>query len=117
MKDFHSDALRIDIRRSAVDIELKWHGQSTSRRPGDALSPFFGEVLTQTAGRKLVVDFRGLEFMNSSTVRPIIDFLDKARNVAPAIEVRYHSTVTWQRLSFKVVEALAKQWANVTFES
>ncbi|MCC6875272.1 MAG: hypothetical protein IT378_13275 [Sandaracinaceae bacterium] len=63
-----------------------------------------------------MLDFRELEYMNSSTVRPIIELLQSANTNASAVRVLYRSGVTWQRLSFRLIEALSKDWGKVTME-
>ena len=117
MNDLDAGGLRIVVESTPTSVQLKWRGRSVERRPATTLGPFFETVLAELGDRRLMIDFREFEFMNSSTVRPIIEFLRSASEVAKAIEVYYHGGITWQRLSFKVVEALAKEWDNVSFSS
>src|ERR1043166_2822721 len=76
-----------DLRIEALDddpssaVRLLWRGKSNNRHPGEALAPFFREVLA-TAGRRqlpLELHFEDLEHFNSSTITSIIQLIQDAR--------------------------------------
>ena len=50
------------------------------------------------------MDFRKLEYMNSSTITPIIKVLDRAKRGKNHITVIYDKTLKWQELSFSAME-------------
>jgi anti-anti-sigma regulatory factor len=108
--------LEVQVKQRGSSIVLNFLGRSVDRNPGTELRPYFEGIREALAGRSLVLDFRELKYMNSSTVRPIIEIIQGASKIATAVEVHYHSSVTWQRLSFKLIEALAKEWPNVTIQ-
>lgn len=116
-KSFESGGLSIRVDVQATRVKLVWTGQSVARDPTLVLKPFF-EGLARYTGktRDLEIDFRDLEYMNSSTLKPILTFVQAANSDYRAVHVRYDSQKNWQRLSFKLLQALAATWANVKIE-
>jgi hypothetical protein len=116
-RSFESGGLSIRLDVQFAKLRLTWSGQSVARDPAAALAPFF-ETLSRYAGktRDIELDFRGLEYMNSSTLKPIVSFVQAANNEYRSVFVRYDASKNWQRLSFKLLQALASSWSNVRIE-
>ena len=57
-----------------------------------------------TEGKTLVLDFRALDYLNSSTLTPLVRILDVARGGACAVVVQYDRMRKWQALSFTALE-------------
>jgi hypothetical protein len=117
MKSFQGGELTIDVNVTNTTVRLVWLGKSVAREPSAVLRPFFDQLapyLVKT--RELDIDFRGFEFMNSSTIKPILTFVQSASQGARKVSVRFDGSKTWQRLSFGVLKALSKSWTNVTVE-
>jgi hypothetical protein len=114
---FESGGLAIRVDVQFAKLRLSWSGQSVARDPSTALAPFF-ETLSRYAGktRDIELDFRGLEYMNASTLKPIVTFVQGANNDYRSVLVRYDASKNWQRLSFKLLQALAGSWSNVRIE-
>jgi hypothetical protein len=108
--------IRVDVQISR--LKLVWSGQSVARDPSSLLKPFF-EGLARFASktRDIELDFRGLEYMNSSTLKPILTFVQSASAEYRGVQVYYDAHKNWQRLSFKLLQALAATWPNVSIES
>lgn len=58
---------------------IDWVGTSDERESGNTLVPYFAELMAEIKTQKALVDFRNLEYMNTSTVRPILHLLQKLR--------------------------------------
>jgi hypothetical protein len=117
MTTFESGELKVEVVVTRDALKLSWLGRSVERDPAKNLSPFFGTLEAHIRqNRSVELDFRDLEFMNSSTVKPILVFCQKASTKARAVSVRYNSTKTWQRLSFGLLKAMSATWNNVTVE-
>jgi hypothetical protein len=116
-RSFESGGLTIRTDLQANKLRLTWMGQSVSRDPSLVLKPFF-EGLQRHASktRDIELDFRGLEYMNSSTLKPILTFVQAASAEYRGVQVRYDGAKNWQRLSFKLLQALATSWGNVSVE-
>jgi hypothetical protein len=98
----------LTIERSgpmAQTIRLDWHGRSNARRPDEALNPFLGEVLEQARSSlaEIEMHFETLEYLNSSTVAVLVQFLHRARAGNVPLCFSYRSSVRWQKLSFEAL--------------
>src|SRR5688500_5036470 len=88
-------------------------GKITLRDPAAELGPFFRAV--HEAAKKdglstLTVDMAGLEFVNSSSIRLVIDWETWLKNEAPpryTLQFLMNRTITWQRTSLVALTALA----------
>jgi hypothetical protein len=83
-------------------MTLLWLGQSTARDPGVFLRPILGRALELAAKgeRQIVLDFRQLGYMNSSTITPVIRTLEQAKRAGRKVRVLYNKARKWQALSF-----------------
>lgn len=87
-------------------ISILWQGKSTERDPGIFLNPILSETLSRgsSEGKKIIMDFRELEFMNSSTVTPVAKMLEQGKKGSSSITVYYNKTKKWQELSFSALK-------------
>lgn len=98
--------LSLDIEETESEITVTWRGKSTAREPTAFLVPILADVFNKgvSTERKVVFDFRPLEYMNSSTITPIIRILDEARRGSAQVKIVYNSSLKWQQLSFTALE-------------
>jgi len=89
----------------AGQLNLRWTGKSIERDPAKFLQPLFEQWTAEAEKGNLVfsMDFSQLEYMNSSSVTPIIFLIQdlKRRNLRQVI--RYDGTIKWQQLSFSAL--------------
>ena len=87
-------------------ITLRFRGKSNERNPGEFLGSILDETLTQSRGgaKPIEIDFTDLEYMNSSTITPIIKVLDQAKAGQFHITLRYAADKKWQQLSFTALK-------------
>ena len=105
-KETHTiKSLTLEISNDDV-IKILWQGKSTERNPGNFLNPILFDALTESTehGKKIVMDFSELEFMNSSTVTPVAKMLENAKQGKNTISVHYNKTKKWQELSFSALK-------------
>jgi hypothetical protein len=118
MKTFEAGELRIEIKVASGLVRLTWLGQSNERDPSSVLRPFFDEVAgLLSKEREVELDFREFDYMNSSTFRPILSFVQNASRSSRSVNVRYDAQKNWQRLSFKTLQAVSATLGNVRVES
>lgn len=108
-----ADGLLLKASIEGKHVAVTWLGQSVSATPGTEIVPFFEKLAAHYDGGALRLDFRELEYMNSSSVRPIIELIQAANQTETEVEILYRSTIHWQRLTFKLLEMLAKEWKHV----
>ena len=76
------------------------------RKPADFLAPILADVLKHgtESGRRIVLDFRTLQYMNSSTITPVIRVLERIRRGQGRLSVLYLQSLRWQHLSFSALK-------------
>lgn len=99
-----SDDLTINVTEND-SIVLKWLGRSMMRNPGGFLTPILLDALNVSSRtqKRLVLDFCDLEYMNSSTITPVIKILERVRRGRNELTVLYNRSQRWQELSFSAL--------------
>ena len=87
-------------------ISILWQGKNTERNPSNFLNPILSDTLSKGASeeKKIILDFRELEFMNSSTVTPVAKMLEQGKKGSNSITIYYNKTKKWQELSFSALK-------------
>jgi len=99
---FSDDALTLVLFDAQDEVRLEWQGVSMARDPGSFLLPVLSRALDRGLQRNkpVVIDFQKLEYLNSSTLTPVIRVLEQARRGHGRVKVLYRRDVKWQALSF-----------------
>lgn len=97
--------LTLELRQTSQELRLTWRGKSTDREPGQFLVPVLAEAFesARAAGVALVLDFTGLDYMNSSTFTPVVKALDDSRRLSVPVVLEYSLSRRWQALSFSAL--------------
>jgi len=103
---FTAKLLSIEVCETDTSIDVKWLGKSVDRQPGKFISPILVKVLdmASSVNKRIVMDFRELDYMNSSTITPIIKVLERAKNGKAQISILYKQSLKWQELNFSALE-------------
>lgn len=106
IESFKQNLLTIEVEENQGTHNFVWTGKSIDRNPGSFITPILVNGLKRglDAGKRVVMDFRKLEYMNSSTITPIIKLLDRAKRGKNQITIIYDNTLKWQELSFSAME-------------
>jgi hypothetical protein len=109
-------ALGIDVSEGEGTLVLAWRGRSDAREPGRFLVPALDAALerARAAGRKLVLDFTAVEYMNSSTFTPIVKLVAQARQAGVPLVLEYSLARSWQALSFSALRTFETRDGRVT---
>ena len=99
-----NNSLSLEIDEQADQISVKWLGRSGDREPSIFLKPIFEDLLSKN--KKIIFDFKSLEFMNSSTVTPVIKVIDIIKSKEGEILIIFSKDTKWQELSFTAMEIL-----------
>lgn len=101
----------LTIRREEVtkDLVLVFEGKSILRDPAEFLQPILIQVLDEAdaEGKRLILDFSSLTYMNSSTYTPLVKTLERARLGNSQITVLYDADQKWQSVSFVALTIFA----------
>jgi hypothetical protein len=106
---YSSNNLTLEVQRDDEEVRVVWTGRSTAREPMTFIGPIITEALEAcaTADTKLVLDFRTLAYMNSSTITPLIRLLRQANRGSERVLVLYRSAARWQEMSFSALTVFA----------
>lgn len=103
---FREEALTLELVLEPTTVRVAWSGRSTAREP----SKFIVRVLTQAIelcranDKTLELDFQKFEYMNSSTITPLIRILDHAKRAGDVVRIFYNRQLKWQELSFTALQ-------------
>lgn len=100
--------LHVRVTESDGQIVISFSGISDARDPGRVLEPLLATAVAKAelTRKELVLDFRPLSRMNSSTVPPILRVLHHARRVSSLrVTVLYARLQRWQTISFSALKA------------
>lgn len=105
-ESFENNLLKINIIENNGSIKLDWKGKSVEREPAKFITPILVDVLKMGSRNncQIILDFRKLDYMNSSTITPIIKILERAKRGKSKIKVIYDKSLKWQDLSFSALE-------------
>lgn len=103
---FVSNLLKIELEEKKDAIKISWSGKSIDREPGKFITPILVNAIRRSSGlnKKIIVDFRELAYMNSSSITPVIKILERAKRGRTQIRVVYKKSLKWQDLSFSALE-------------
>lgn len=104
-KKFTNGLLVIEVHEEEEHITAIWLGKSVEREPGKVITPILVRLVRRSSekGKRLILDFRSLAYMNSSTITPIIKILERAKRGSTQVTVIYDSTLKWQDLIFSAL--------------
>lgn len=94
----------------STSVQLRWKGKSNHRHPGEALAPYFREVLAAAGTRRLPIElhFEDLEHFTSPTITSIIQLIQESRARSIKLIMIYDRAREWQKLSFDALRVLAR---------
>lgn len=115
---FSDGTLKIDQQASDSALTLNLSGKSIIRDSMDTLLPIFKKALEDAASadKRLVLNFRSVSYMNSSSFAPVIKVLEKARTGKAQLSVLYDSNEKWQQTSFSAMTIFKTSDGRITID-
>ncbi len=103
---YKNQLLEVEVSEGDDSIVATWTGKSVDRNPSKFLRPMLADILQRSNGakKKIILDFQKLDFMNSSTITPIIKILERAKRSKVRLIVKYNKLLKWQDLSFSALK-------------
>ena len=110
-ESFVSNLLNVEVTEQSDSIQMKWTGKSVDREPAKFLTPILIDLLEKGSDRntRICMDFRKLDYMNSSTITPVIKIIERAKRGGVPITVYYRKSLKWQELTFSALEIFQTQ--------
>lgn len=101
-----SGKLTLTVTDNDETIEVRWLGVSIERNPTEFLVPILSKIIRRSSEefKRVVLDFSRLEYMNSSTITPVVKILERASRGASRITVKYDASLNWQELTFSALK-------------
>jgi hypothetical protein len=105
-ESYVSNSLKLEVQENTDSITTDWIGKSIDRNPGQFLNPILVKLIKKgnETHKRIVLDFRKLEYMNSSTITPIIKILERAKKGKMNVTIQYNRLLKWQDLSFSALK-------------
>ncbi len=103
---FTSHALTLLVSEDESTVLVTWQGRSTAREPAEFLVPILTKALDRATElkRPLTLDFRGIEYFNSSTITPVVRLLEEAKRRGSTLVIQYDKKLRWQELNFSALQ-------------
>lgn len=112
IKNLKIDDLEILVdHATAGQLRLAWIGSIHSADPGDYLDPYFDLVIdaAKADGLRIICDFSKLEYMNSSSIPPLIHLLRECGDQEITAEFLYDASRKVQTASFRALDVIARK--------
>ena len=105
-ESFFSNLLKIEVQENNDSIITYWTGKSVDRNPGKFINTILVDLFRKSSElkKRIILDFQKLDYMNSSTITPVIKVLERAKRGNAQVTVLYNKLLKWQELSFSALE-------------
>lgn len=113
MKNFKKSSLSIVTKDAGNKAVMSWIGKSDFKHPASYLMPYLDDFVSELSKTELAIEFSRVEYMNSSTVPPLIQLLKSLNERGIKTTITYNKNAHWQVMSFKALETLAKLLDNI----
>ncbi|WP_437535205.1 hypothetical protein WME79_13255 [Sorangium sp. So ce726] len=104
---FEQDGLTVRITRDADRSRIAWSGVSDMRSPASFLNPFLDDWSAKLKDTDVTVDLTGLEYMNSATVKPLLDLVKLLDQTSRFVLVVFREN-DWQRTHRNCMAVLSR---------
>lgn len=109
--------LKVVVEEAARPIEMKFFGESDSANVSKELRELFSSYEDLAAQHGLLLDFRELEYMNSSSFPPIVELIRGLHTRKAPVTVLYSQSKAWQRTPFTAISSIASVYDNLTVKA
>ncbi|WP_437679176.1 hypothetical protein [Sorangium sp. So ce131] len=104
---FEHDGLVVRISREGDRSRIEWSGVSDIRSPASFLNPFLADWSAKLKNTDVTVDLTKLDYMNSATVKPLVDLIKLLDQTSRYVLVVFCDN-DWQRAHRNCMAALAR---------
>lgn len=114
---YSENALTIEIVDTPGEVHVIWRGGSMDREPGRFILPILHRAIEKggRGERRIVMDFRGMDYMNSSSFTPLVKILAEAGSNSHRVLVVFDRQKKWQELNFRALKVFETKDGRVAF--
>ena len=118
MNTYQNSLLALEVTENDDFIQVVWKGRSIERDPGEFITPLLVRIVKRSSdtAKRIIFDFTEIEYMNSSTITPIVKVLERARRGSTRITVHYALNMKWQELIFVALKIFTTKNNRVVIE-
>ncbi len=110
MDSWSSEHLTIEALEDSElpGLRLRWLGRCNERSPQRTIGPYLRRAVAEAESRRLALglDFRGLEFLNSSTISTLVQLLREAQDKRVRQVLFFDVKRSWQKTTRAALMAL-----------
>ncbi|MBN1649532.1 MAG: hypothetical protein JW874_15945 [Spirochaetales bacterium] len=112
IQELKIESLILSVSRKDDKTVMVWKGESDEKNPSNTLIPFFEKIIGKIEGDFEMV-FNNLDYMNSSTIHPLIMFIKDLDEKNIKTTIFYNKESKWQEASFRALHALTNVLTNI----
>lgn len=108
--------LEIQIEKEHLSLRLRWLGAAEANEKSGAVRQFLYTMKEQAVadGKKIILDFSHLDYMNTSFIGMVTNFVLAISDEKAQVEVVMDTKVNWQRFSYRAFATIFSQTDNVS---
>lgn len=114
---YNNLTIKVELEKDNNLVRVLWSGVSDDVSPGKIITPFLSSIADTIGTNKLSIELYDLEFINSSTVPPIVHFIKYCSQKKIEIIIIYSNSKEWQKMSFKSFETFALVYKNLAIKA
>jgi anti-anti-sigma regulatory factor len=96
---------------------MVFKGESDSSDAAALLRALFDSYFEAAVQRGMTLDFRALDYMNSSTFPPLVELIRRLHDVKAPISILYSKDKPWQRTPFTALTGIAAVYRNLSVQA
>lgn len=114
---FQEEELSIQVRCEGDSATVVWSGMSEIQSPELSVGPFLKTLAPRLQGKKVTMDFRELEYINSATLQPILSLIKELDDNKIDTVIKYDKAMESQRITFRCIIAITQPLTHISVVS
>lgn len=114
---FQEEELSIQVRCEGDSATVVWSGMSEIQSPELSVGPFLKTLAPRLQGKKVTMDFRELEYINSATLQPILSLIKELDDNQIDTVIKYDKAMESQRITFRCIIAITQPLTHISVVS
>ena len=114
---FQEEELSITVRCEGDSATVVWSGMSEIQSPELSVGPFLKSLAPRLQGKKVTMDFRELEYINSATLQPILSLIKELDDNRIDTVIKYDKAMESQRITFRCIIAITQPLTHISVVS
>jgi hypothetical protein len=107
------DGLIVTFSPDDDKLAVVFTGKSDSRSPSVFFEEMTPVLLEHAKGKRVFLDFRTLEYMNSATVSPVLSLVRTLDGGGVETTLLFDLSCDWQRINSRCMRVITKNLAHV----